>query len=334
MNDKPERMIRRKHTHKYHFDFESLSYNVIEQKFKDKFIKYLSQFSLSFVLAVLFTIGYLYYFDSPKEKSLRREINQLTTQYEILDKTLNEIQTVLTDVQQRDDNVYRSIFSAEPIPLSVRRAGFGGVNRYEKLEGYQNSELVVQTARRLDILKKQLYIQSKSFDEVIELARNKEAMLHSIPAIQPIRNKNLTQVASGWGWRVHPIYRIRKFHYGMDFTAPTGTPVFATGDGVIKETTRSRIGLGNFIVIRHGFGFQTVYAHLSAFKARAGQKVKRGDIIGYVGSSGTSTGPHIHYEVLKDGKNVDPKDYFFKDLTPAEYDRLIELSSNANTALD
>jgi murein DD-endopeptidase MepM/ murein hydrolase activator NlpD len=327
-------MIKRNRKHKYHFDLESLSYHVIEQKLKDKFVKILSQFSLSIVIAILLSIGYLYYFDSPKEKSLEREINQLTAEYELLNKSLDEIQGVLKDVQQRDDNVYRAIFSAEPIPLSVRRAGFGGVNRYERLEGYNNSDIVIETSKRMDVLKKQLYIQTKSFDEVIELAKSKEKMLHCIPAIQPIKNKNLTQVASGWGWRIHPIYKIRKFHYGMDFTAPTGTPIFATGDGVVTETSFSRLGLGNNIVINHGFGFRTVYAHLSRFKAKSGQRVKRGDIIGYVGSTGTSTGPHIHYEVLKDGKNVDPKDYFFKDLTPAEYDRLIELSSNANTALD
>jgi murein DD-endopeptidase MepM/ murein hydrolase activator NlpD len=247
---------------------------------------------------------------------------------------MDEVTSVLSDVQQRDDNIYRTIFAAEPIPYSVRKAGFGGVNRYDILEGYNNSEIVKETTKKLDIISKQIYIQSKSFDEVVELVKNKEKMIACIPAIQPIKNKNLTQVASGWGWRIHPIYKIRKFHYGMDFMGSTGTPVYATGDGSVIEVSRSRVGLGNYLVINHGFGYSTYYAHLSRFKIKAGDKVKRGDLIGFIGSTGTSTSPHLHYEVHKNGIAVNPKDYYFRDLTPAEYEKMIEISSNSNMTFD
>jgi len=320
--------------HKYHFDIESLSFKKIQLSLKQKIVKYSQHFAASFVMAVIIFALFVSYVDSPKEKRLKREINILLNQYDILNKQMDEIASVLEDVQQRDDNIYRTIFVAEPIPISIRKAGFGGVNRYDKLEGYSNSEIIKETTKRLDIISKQLYIQSKSYDEVIELVKNKEKMISCIPAIQPIKNKNLTQVASGWGWRIHPIYKIRKFHYGMDFMGKTGAPVYATGDGSIIELTRSRVGLGNYIVINHGFGYTTYYAHLSRFKATSGEKVQRGDIIGYIGSTGTSTSPHLHYEVHKNGIAVNPKDYYFRDLTPAEYEKMIEISSNANMTFD
>ncbi|MCX6257358.1 MAG: M23 family metallopeptidase [Bacteroidia bacterium] len=320
--------------HKYHFDIESLSFKKIQHTLKQKIIIFFQHFAVSFVMAVLLFVVFLFYFDSPKEKQLKREINLLLNQYDLMNRQMSEVTSVLQDLQQRDDNIYRTIFAAEPIPMSVRRAGFGGVNRYSKLEGYKNTAIIKETAMRLDILSKQLYIQSKSFDEVIEMARNKEKMLACIPAIQPIKNKYLTQVASGWGWRIHPIYKIRKFHYGMDFMGATGTPVYATGDGSAVEVTRSIVGLGNFIRINHGFGYETVYAHLSRFKVKEGDKVKRGDVIGYIGSTGLSTSPHLHYEVHRNGVPVNPKDYYFRDLTPAEYEKMIEISSNANLTFD
>jgi murein DD-endopeptidase MepM/ murein hydrolase activator NlpD len=244
------------------------------------------------------------------------------------------IEKVLDDLQKTDDNLYRTIFEAEPIPASLREGGVGGVNRYESLEGYSNSNIVVETTTRLDKIRKKISEQSKSYDELISLASNKEIMVRSIPAIQPISNKDLTRTASGFGLRIHPFYKITMFHYGMDFTAPTDTPIYATGEGKVLSVKSSRSGLGNNIVIDHGFGYNSVYGHLNSFNVKTGQKVERGDIIGFVGSTGMSTAPHLHYEVHLNGKAVDPANYYFNDLTAAEYERMIEIASRTGQTFD
>ena len=217
----------------------------------------------------------------------------------------------------------------------MSNAGIGGVNRYEYLEGYDNSDRIIETAKRLDQLSKAVYVQSKSYDEVIDMAKNREPQLSSLPAIQPISNKDLTRTASGWGFRIHPIYKIRKFHYGMDFTAPTGTDVYATADGTVELVEKSRRGYGNKVIIDHGFGYKTLYAHLDGFNGLVkGKKVKRGDVIAYVGSTGLSTAPHLHYEVHLNGKKINPINYYFEDLTAAEFDRMIELSMRPGQSYD
>ncbi len=319
---------------KYRFNPETLQYDRIEHSFKQKLIRFFVYFFASIFLAVLYLGVLAYFFDSPKEKKLKRELSEMRSQYELLNKRLDQLSAVLQDLQQRDDNLYRTIFEADPIPSTIRKGGFGGVNKYSELEGYANSDIIINTARKLDILTRQAYIQSKSYDELIKLATNKEKMLKCIPAIQPISNKDLRRVASMWGWRIHPIYKIRKFHYGIDFTAPKGTPVYATGDGVVKRIKRSRRGYGNEIIIDHGFGYETVYAHLSGFNVKKGQKVKRGDIIGFVGNSGLSTGPHLHYGVMLHGKYVNPINYFYNDLTAEEYEKMIEMANNSGQSLD
>jgi murein DD-endopeptidase MepM/ murein hydrolase activator NlpD len=244
------------------------------------------------------------------------------------------MESVMKDMQNRDDNIYRAIFEAEPIPENIRRAGVGGVNRYSSLEGYNSSDAIIETTYRLDKLAKQMYIQSKSFDEVIELARKKEEMLSSIPAIQPVSNKQLDHIASGFGMRMHPIYKVMKMHTGLDFASAIGTEIYASGDGIVEEVEDKFSGYGRSIVIKHGFGYQTLYAHMSVIKVRRGQKVKRGDVIGLVGNTGTSSGPHLHYEVIKDGQKIDPANFFFNDLTPEEYDLMLEKSSNATQSFD
>lgn len=295
----------------------------------------MAYFTGSVILALLYGSIFTYLFDSPEEKVLKRENEQMKLQYELLSKDLEKVEKVLAHLQETDDNLYRTIFEAEPISTSLREGGIGGVNRYEELEGYDNSGIVIETAMRLDKIKKKTYVQSRSFDELISLASEKEEMLRSIPAIMPISNKDLTRTASGWGYRIHPIYKIRRFHYGMDFTAPTGTEVYSTGDGTIAGIKSSKRGLGNHIIIDHGFGYQTVYAHLDRFnKLRVGQKVKRGDVIGFVGSTGLSTAPHLHYEVHLNGKKVDPVNYYFNDLSPEEYERMIELSMRSGQSFD
>ena len=319
---------------KYKFNHNSLKYDKIVFTLKQKFYRFLTYFTATLVIAVIYNVFFIVFFDTPKEKGLMRENQQLTTQYEILNNRFDLVDKTLEDLQERDDNIYRVIFEAEPIPPSVRSAGFGGTNRYVDLQGFKNSDLVTETARRLDKITKQLYVQSKSYDEVIEMAENKEEMVASVPAIMPISNKDLRRTASGWGWRIHPIYKIRKFHYGMDFTAPTGTEIYATGDGVVEVVEVSLRGYGKRIIINHGFGHKSLYAHLNGFNVQKGQKVKRGEVIGYVGSTGTSTAPHLHYEVFKNNKKVNPVHYYFNDLTPAEFDKMIFISSNSGQSFD
>jgi murein DD-endopeptidase MepM/ murein hydrolase activator NlpD len=319
---------------KYKFNPDSLSYYKVESSFRQKALKGLAYF---FVFLVNASIGYMLYsiaFDSPKEKGLKRQISELSLNIELFNKQLDNIESVLTDMQQRDDNIYRTIFEAEPLNYSVREAGFGGSNRYKELEKIENSKMVINTAKRLDIITKKVVIQSKSYDELLKMAVNKEKMLASIPAIQPIANKDLTRTASGWGYRIHPIYKIKKFHYGIDFTASTGTEIYVTGDGTIEQLESSHRGYGNSIIVNHGFGIKTLYGHLDRIAVRQGQKVKRGDVIGFVGNSGLSTAPHLHYEVLRGGEKVNPINYFFNDLTADEYDRMIELSMRPGQSFD
>lgn len=321
---------------KFRFNSSSLQYDRIERTVGDRLLRFLAYLTGSLLLGFIYMLVFSYFFDLPKEKQLKRENNQMKAQYEIMNSKLDQVSIVLSDLEQRDDNMYRTIFEAEPISSYVRTQGRGGVSRYSELEGYDNSEIVIETAKTLDALTKRIVVQSKSYDELIDLARNKEVMVASIPAIMPISNKDLKRTASGWGWRIHPIYKIRKFHYGMDFTAPTGTPVYTTGDGVVDRIITSRRGYGNQVIIDHGFGYKTRYAHLDVkgFNVKKGQKVKRGDVIAFVGSTGLSTAPHLHYEVHRNGKMVDPKDFYFNDLTAAEYDRMIEISMKSGQSFD
>jgi len=318
---------------KYKFDPESLSFDKIQFSIKAKIFRFFSYFLATLLIAIAYNVLFFSFFNSPKEKALNREISKLVFQYEMVQKDMYLIENELDYLQETDDNIYRTIFEAEPIPNSRRESGIGGVNRYTDLEGFDNSEIVIETAKRLDKIKKKLYIQTKSFDEIIDLAKNKEDMLASVPAIQPISNKDLRRTASGWGFRMHPIYKIRLFHYGMDFTAPTGTEVFSTGNGTVIEARRSR-GFGNTILIDHGYGYKTRYAHLNSFNVRKGQEVIRGDVIAFVGNTGRSTAPHLHYEVIRNRKKINPVNYFFNDLSAEEYDRMIVLSMKSGQSFD
>ncbi|HRT88689.1 MAG TPA: M23 family metallopeptidase [Bacteroidales bacterium] len=319
---------------RYKFNPESLSFDRITLGFRDILLRLLAYLVGSVLIAIVYGIIFAIFFDSPKEKALKHEIEQLTIQYELMNREMDNIDKILANLRETDDNLYRTIFEAEPIPASLREGGVGGINRYKELESYSNARLVVETARKLDRIKKKIVVQSKSFEELISLAREKEAMLTAIPAIMPISNNDLTRTASGWGLRIHPIYKIAKFHYGMDFTAPTGTEVYSTGDGVIESIISSRRGYGNHIIVNHGFGYKTLYAHLDRFNVRQGQKVRRGDVIGFVGNTGLSVAPHLHYEVELNGIKVDPSNYYFNDLTPEEYERIIEIASRSGQSFD
>ena len=275
----------------------------------------------------------LFIFGSPSEKELRIENARLLAQYNVLSHRLDEALGVMQDIQQRDDNLYRVVLQADPVSDAIRKAGYGGTNRYEQLMDMANAELVMNTTQKMDMLNRQLYIQSKSFDEVVDLCKGHDEMLKCIPAIMPVSNKNLKKTASGYGTRIDPIYNTPKFHAGMAFSANIGTPVYATGDGkVIKAGWET--GYGNLIQVDHGFGYVTWYAHLSKYKVRPGQKVVRGEVIGEVGNTGKSTGPHLHYEVHVKGKVQNPVNYYFMDLSAEDYDKMVQIAANHGKVFD
>jgi len=303
---------------KYYYDSDTLSYRRIEQS-KGYISKIVILIAFS-VLLVMFT-GFIVlsqFLKTPDQLAQERELENLKLNYQLLNKRLDESSSILAQLQQRDNNIYRVYFEANPIPEEQRKAGFGGVNRYSYLEGYDNTQLVVNATKKLDILSKQMVVQSKSLDEIVSLAKEKETMLASIPAIMPIKKEDLSYVASGYKYRMHPILKIRKFHKGMDFKAATGTPIYASGNGKVVLAQRSAT-FGKVVYIDHGFGYRTIYAHMSKMATRKGRKVKRGDIIGYVGNTGRSVGSHLHYEVHKNGRALNPINFYYGDLTPEEF---------------
>lgn len=285
------------------------------------------------VLGIVFLFLFLTFFPSPREKQLLNEKEALNAQLEMLNRQVDQMQLVMTDLQQRDDNLYRVLFGAEPIPLSIRQGAQRKISYYEQIAQMTNNQLSADLTLKVDVLEKELYVQSKSYDEVIEMAKTQEIRMENIPAIQPILNKDLKRVASGYGVRIDPVYHVRKFHQGMDFTAPTGTEVFATGNARVSFVGWKQ-GYGNTVILDHGFGYKTLYAHLYKSLVRRGQKVRRYDVIALVGNTGKSTGPHLHYEVRLNDRPVDPRNYYFYDLSPEEYDQMIQLSNNFGQMLD
>ncbi len=319
---------------KYYFNTHSLKYEKVVTSLWKKFLRLFTFLAVASVFASVIVFFAYTYFDSPKEKQLKREISELSLQYDVISQRLDNVLGVLADLQGRDDNIYRVIFEAEPIPQSIRNAGYGGVNKYKSLEGFESSDLMIDVTRKLDRISKQLYIQSKSFDEIFRFAKNKTQMMACIPAILPISYKKLQAIASGFGYRIDPIYKTTKMHTGMDFSAPIGTPIYATGNGMIQSAEYDKGGYGYCVVINHGYGYQTLYGHMSRMNTYPGQKITRGDIIGYIGSTGKSTGPHVHYEVIKGGEKINPVNFYYSDLTPAEYDKILEIASQSNQSFD
>jgi len=319
---------------KYYYDADTLSYRKIKRKKRTTF-KYVVVFLFAAaIFSFLFVFIASQYIQSPKERQLARELQNMELQYELLNKRMDDAIAALENVEERDNAIYRLYFEANPIPEEQRRAGFGGINRYKKFEGYDNSQLISETNKRLDILEKAIVVQSKSLDEIAKLAEEKEKFLEAIPAIQPVNNINLTRMASGYGYRIDPFTKVRKFHFGMDFTAPRGTPVYATGDGIIKRADNSSSGYGKHIRIDHGYGYMSLYAHLYKYNVRVNQRVKRGDLIGFVGSTGRSEAPHLHYEVFKDGERINPINFYYGNLSAEEFDVLLKKASLENQSLD
>lgn len=274
------------------------------------------------------------YFESPKVRSQQRHIDFLESQVEVMDQKVQGMTGALGELTERDEAIYRNIFGAEPYPEHLRNPGIGGADRYGDLRGLEQSDQVIALREQIAELERRMLAQGESFEQLMELSGNREELLKSIPAIQPVRNSDLKRMASGYGYRIHPIYKVRKMHWGMDFSAPTGTEIFATGDGEVIEVKKKYNGYGHHVRIRHGFGYETLYAHMSKILIRKGQRVERGEVIGLVGSTGTSVAPHLHYEVFKEGKRVNPAHYYFNDLSPELYEQLLAASESANQSFD
>jgi septal ring factor EnvC (AmiA/AmiB activator) len=319
---------------KYYYDTETCKYERIKVSKWDILLNSLGIFTLSLVLAVSILFVSSTYFESPQVSMLKKENSELLMYYNDMQKDIEQMESMIGALQERDDNIYRVIFEADPIPSTVRQAGVGGTDRYRDLreEKIEREDLVISTYSEIDKLKKQMYIQTKSYDDILQMAKNKSEMLASIPSIQPISNKDLKRLASGYGVRMHAILKVKRMHMGCDFSAPQGTPIFSTGDGKVTKA-RYYKSSGNMITIDHGYGYQTKYLHMSKFAVKEGQKVKRGDIIGYVGNTGLSKAPHCHYEIWKDKKHINPVNYFYNDVTDEEFDKLLELASRENESL-
>ena len=319
---------------KYYYDSDTLSF----KKIKSKISVILKRISLALVSAIMFMVlGYIVlnqFFDSPKEKELRRELEFLQLNEQLHSKKIVQLEKILADIQDRDNNIYRLYFEVSPISNEQRKAGFGGINRYKSLEGFNSSDMIIDVTRNMDILSKQLYVQSKSLDEIVKLAENKEKLLAAIPAIQPVKNQDLSRMASGFGWRSDPFTKTNKKHMGMDFSAPKGTPIYASGDGVIERADQSSAGYGKHIRIEHGFGYVSLYAHLSNYNVKKGQRVKRGDLIGFVGNTGRSQAPHLHYEIIKNGEKINPINFYYGNLSPEEFAAMQKAAEIEGQSLD
>ncbi len=320
---------------KYYYDTETCKYERVKTRTSDVILNALGILSLTVVIAIVFIVLWTNYFPSPKELVQENKIEETQYYLEYFKKEVTALEENVARVENRDDNIYRKVLGAEPIDKSVRDAGVGGADRYADIKDKDviHSDMIVGLHEQIDKLKRKLYIESKSQDEVVHLAEMKEKQNAAIPAIQPVSNEKLLALASGYGLRIHPIYKVKKMHTGIDFAAAIGTPIYATADGTIEEVSVRFSGYGKMVVIDHGFGYKTRYAHMHDFVVRNAQNVKRGELIGYVGNTGLSTAPHLHYEVLLNDVHINPVHYFFNDLTPAEYEKVIELASIENQAL-
>ena len=318
---------------KYHFNPSTLSWEKVVTGRRELLQKITWPAIFGLVLGVGTFFLFALFVPSPKEKQLQAKYDAAITEYKLLSKQMDGMQEVMNDLEQRDNNLYRALLQAEPIPTASRLRGSMDVNYYDSVAVQTGSQLIADIAGKADQLEKALYVQTKSYDEILALAKESEVKMQNLPAIQPVLNKNLTRIASGYGWRVDPVYNTRRFHEGMDFTAPTGTDVYATGNGTVTFSGW-RQGFGNVVIIDHGFNYETYYAHLSKSLVREGQRVIRGDIIALVGNTGKSTGPHLHYEVHFKGAPVDPRNFYFMDLSPEDYDRMVQLANNAGNMLD
>jgi murein DD-endopeptidase MepM/ murein hydrolase activator NlpD len=319
---------------KYYYNISSLRYEKVKVSWSRRLLTIFTILCTSLVFAMIIVYLIQKFLPSANEKRLQNELAKMEEQYDYSIKDITRMHNVLESLRKRDINIYRVLYESEPLPDEVWQAGYGGTDRYKELEGFTNSNLMKDLNAKIDKLKNQLVLQSKSYDEIAKLARNKEDMLASIPAIQPVSNADLTRIASGFGMRIDPIYRTPRMHTGLDFTAPIGTDIHVTGKGTVVAVEFNSGGYGNHVIVDHGYGYQSHYAHMSKFNCIVGQKVNRGDLIGYVGSTGKSTGPHLHYEIIYNGEKIDPVHFFFNDLTNEQYLKILDVAQNAAKTLD
>ena len=317
----------------YIYNPKTLTYERVYPSLRQRIIVVLRHLFVGSILSIGVIVAFYFWFGSPKEELLKMENEQMQTQYKVLSKRVDAALEVLNDLQQRDDNMYRVILQAEPVNDEIRNNGIYNPSRYENLLQMSDAELVVSTSQKVDNLARQVYVQCNSMNELVKLAQGQEERIKHIPAIQPVSNKDLKRTASGYGYRIDPIYKTTKFHQGMDFSANVGTPVYVTGNGRVVETGWQQ-GFGNTVVIDHGYDYKTRYAHLSKILVRKGQEVIRGEEIAEVGNTGKYTGPHLHYEVLYKGKAQNPINYYFFDLSPEDYDRMTQLAENQGRVMD
>ena len=314
---------------RYRLDPETLQLERVEQGFR----YWLRRSGRYLFGGIVFFFMYSIFFPSPRESALKLQNRNLQSQLDVMGRQVDQMQVVITDLSQRDDNLYRAILGADPIPQSTRLGATRQISYYDSLARMSNLQLVADLQRKVDVLEKELYVQARSYDEILQLAKTQEVRMENIPAIQPVLNENLKHMASGYGWRIDPVYHVRRFHQGMDFSAPVGTDIFATGNGTVTYSGW-RQGYGETVEVDHGFNYSTRYAHCSKRLVHVGQKVKRGDVIALVGNTGKSTGPHVHYEVHYHGQPIDPRNFYFYDLSPEDYDRMVQLSSNMGNMMD
>lgn len=320
---------------RYYYDTETCKYERVRTKKSDIILNAMGILALTVVVSIAMIFLWTAYFPSPKEVILENQIKEQAYIINVLKGEVDKVSETVAAIENRDDNIYRVVLGAEPIDKAIRNAGAGGADRYAYIQRQDISlkSEIIDLYSRVDRLKRKLYIESRSQDEVVQLAQNKEKLFSAIPAIQPVSNEQLVGLASGYGLRFHPIYKVKKMHWGIDFAAAIGTPIYATADGVIDKAEVKFSGYGKMLEIDHGFGYRTRYAHMHDFAVRKGQHVKRGELIGYVGDTGTSTASHLHYEVFVNDKHVNPVHYFFNDLTPEEYEKIVELASIENQSL-
>lgn len=315
----------------YKFNPDDINYDKMDDSFRTRFWRVVIYIFGALVLALLINFVYILLFDSPKERIVRRENEELKRQYQNLVERKATVDTVLSEITRTDENIYRLIFETEPADKNTVP---NTIDPYLELQNKTDRQIVFSNSSRLDSMLQKTKQEKLDYDILRIKSEDKMEMLHCVPAIQPLENKDLTRTASGYGYRIHPIYKILKFHRGMDFTAPVGTPVFATGDGIVEVASRSRRGSGNRIVINHGYAYKTVYAHLHELNTRQGRRVNRGDVIGTVGTTGLSTAPHLHYEVLINDEPVNPLNFYFMELSPEDYERMIIISKKSGQSFD
>jgi murein DD-endopeptidase MepM/ murein hydrolase activator NlpD len=319
---------------KYYYNTHTLRYEKLETPLRVKLLRIFGFIATAIVSAIIIVAFAFQYLDSPEELVLKQQLDDYKENYGIINNRVKQLQQQMAELEKRDNQVYRAIFEANPIPDSARAKQIELNAEIKLVQRLSDEQLIVGMIEQLNVLSARVGVQNKSYEQIDDMIKNKEKLLSAIPAIQPVSNKNLTRVASGFGYRIDPVYKVTKFHAGLDFTAPQGTPIYATADGTVKVSGNLQNGFGNHIIINHGYGYESLYAHMYRIKARQGQSVKRGEVIGWVGNTGKSTGPHCHYEVHKNGQPINPIYFFYNDLTPEQFDRILKLAAASNQSFD